>query len=301
MILYIVYAILRKSFEKEFIIMNRESIYKRYKPLFTPQKEIVDKIYWFAFSSNKMLINTDSGKYSIPHLNSLQELKIEPVRTQYLGLLEGRPCYSAELQPNATAPEGMDFLELRSLYGLIDEDLFLLAGKAIQIVSWDQTHQFCGRCGSPTQELTGEYAKKCPECGFTSYPRICPAVITAILKDDKILLAHARTYRRSMYSLIAGFIEPGETLEEGVQREIMEEVGLKVKNVKYFGSQPWPFPNSLMIGFTAEYESGEIAVDDTEILDAAWFTADNLPEPPSEMSIAGKIISWWIETNRGLW
>jgi NAD+ diphosphatase len=144
-------------------------------------------------------------------------------------------------------------------------------------------------------EGEGERAKRCPECGFISYPVICPAVITAIIKDRKILLAHNRSFKGNMYSLIAGFVEAGETLEECVKREIMEEVGLQVKNVKYLGSQPWPFPNSLMIGFTAEYESGEIAVDGVEISDAKWFDIDNLPELPSEISIARKIINWYIE------
>ena len=230
--------------------------------------------------------------------NNLQVVNISPVRTQYLGMLQGRPCYSAEISPDTNAPEGLTFVDLRSLYGALDEDLFLLAGKAFQIVSWDQTHQFCGRCSSPTEEQPGERAKICPKCGFISYPRICPAVITAILKDDKILLAHAVAFKGNMHSLIAGFLEPGETLEECVQREITEEVGIKVKNIKYFSSQPWPFPNSMMIGFTAEYESGEIAVDGVEISEAGWFGVDNLPELPSEVSIARKIINWYIEKSQ---
>jgi NAD+ diphosphatase len=276
--------------------MSKESIYKRYKPSATPPENISGKLYWFAFKSGKMLINISNNKYSIPYLNNLQELSINTIRTQYLGMLEDHPCYSAEIPADTETPDGMEFMELRTLYGLIDEDLFLLAGKALQIVKWDQTHQFCGSCATPTEQLKGEYGKKCPKCGFISYPRICPAVITAVFKEDKILLAHASTYSGNIYSLIAGFIEPGETLEEGAQREIMEEVGLKVKNVKYFGSQPWPFPNSLMIGFTAEYESGEVYADGTEILDAGWFTADKLPELPFEMSIARQIINWWLET-----
>lgn len=274
--------------------MNRESIYKRYEPAVTPNKKMVDKVYWFAFCVNKMLVKVDNDKYSIPYLNSLQQLNISPVRTQYLGMLEGHPCYSAEISPDTSAPEGLVFIDLRSLYGILEEDLFLLAGKAFQIISWDQSHQFCGRCGVQTQEQSGERAKICPKCGFISYPRICPAVITAILKEDKILLAHAKAFKGNIYSLIAGFLEPGETLEECVQREIMEEVGIKVKNAKYFSSQPWPFPNSMMIGFTAEYESGEITVDGEEISEAGWFGVDNLPELPSEVSIARKIIDWYI-------
>lgn len=278
--------------------MHNEGIYKRYEPAVTPKAEIVGKVYWFAFCVNKMLVQVDNDNYSIPFTNSLEELMISPVRSQYLGILQGSPCYCAEISPETNAPEGMDFIDLRSLFGLLDEDLFLLAGKAFQIVSWDQTHQFCGRCGSPTQEQPGERAKICPRCGFISYPRICPAVITAILKEDKILLAHAKAFKGDMHSLVAGFLEPGETLEQCVQREIMEEVGLNVKNIKYFGSQPWPFPNSMMIGFTAEYESGEIAIDGVEIAKAGWFGVDNLPELPTEVSIARKIINWYIESKK---
>jgi NAD+ diphosphatase len=277
--------------------MHRESIYKHYEPAVVPKNEVVDEVYWFAFCDNKMLVTVDNDNFSIPYFTNLQAVNISPVRTQYLGILQGHPCYSAEISPDTTAPEGLTFVDLRSLYGILDEDLFLLAGKAFQIVSWDQAHQFCGRCGSPTQEQPGERAKICPKCGFISYPRICPAVITAILKEDKILLAHAVHFKGNMYSLIAGFLEPGETLEECVQREITEEVGIKVKNIKYFSSQPWPFPNSMMIGFTAEYESGEIAVDGAEISQAGWFSVDTLPELPSEVSIARKIINWYIEKN----
>ncbi len=275
--------------------MHRESIYKNYKPAVTPDNERVDKAFWFSFCGNKMLVKMDKDNCSIPYINSMQELNISAVRTQYLGILQGHPCYSAELLPDAKAPDEWTFIELRSLYGELDEDLYLLAGKAFQIVSWDQGHQFCGRCGSPTQEQPGERAKICPKCGFISYPQICPAVITAILKDDKILLAHAKAFKGNMYSLVAGFLEPGETLEECVKREIMEEVNLKVKNIRYFGSQPWPFPNSMMIGFIADYESGEITVDGEEISSAGWFGVDNLPELPLEISIARQIINWYIE------
>jgi len=277
--------------------MQRESIYKRYEPAVTPKNEVVDEIYWFAFCVNKMLVKVDNDNFCIPYLKDLQVVNISPVRTQYLGMLQGHPCYSAEISIDTNAPEGFDFIDLRSLYGNLDEDLFFLAGKAFQIISWDQTHQFCGRCGTTTQEQPGERAKICPKCGFISYPRICPAVITAILKEDKILLAHAKAFKGNIHSLIAGFLEPGETLEECVKREIMEEVSIKVKNIKYFDSQPWPFPNSMMIGFIAEYESGEIAVDGVEISEAGWFGVDNLPELPFEMSIARKIIDWYIKKN----
>ena len=277
--------------------MSRESIYKRYEPAVTCDSANDDYSYWFVFCSNRLLINPDNS--SIPYSKSLAELAISPVRTQYLGTLEGHPCYSVEVSQDAIAPDGMSFNELRPLYGVLDEDVFLLAGKAIQIVKWDQTHQYCGRCGYKTQTLQEERAKKCPKCGFMSYPRLSPAVITAVFRDNKILLAHYAAFPGNMHTIIAGFVEPGETLEECIRREILEEVGIRVKNIEYFGSQPWPFPNSLMIGFTAEYEGGEIAVDGAEISKAGWYDANNLPDLPPKMSIAREIIDWFVQNNSG--
>ena len=276
--------------------MSRESIYKRYQPAVTFEPVNGDYGYWLAFCSNRLLV--DSGGPGIPYLRDLAELGLSPVRTQYLGTLQGHPCYSAEVAPETAAPEGMAFRELRSLYGVLDEDIYLLAGKAVQIVRWDQTHQYCGRCGHRTETLEDERAKKCPECGFISYPRISPATITAVLKGNEILLGHYAAFRGNMHTIIAGFVEPGETLEECGKREIFEEVGVQVRNIKYFNSQPWPYPYSLMIGFTAEYESGEIAVDGKEISEARWYDVNSLPELPPELSIAREIIDWFIRSSK---
>lgn len=272
--------------------MTRESIYKRYELSNTPKKINNCSAYWFVFKENELLV--DSGNsFNIPQSNSLLEFNISPIRTQYLGILDDIPCYSAEATPDTIAPEGMEFKDLRLLYDDLDEDIFLLAGRAVQIVNWDSNHQFCGKCGTETITADNELAKICPECGFTSHTRLSPAVITAIVKDGKLLMAkHART-PGNMYGLIAGFVEAGETLEEAVRRETMEEVGLTVKNINYFGSQPWPFPNSLMLAFTAEYDGGKIKVDGVEITDAKWFTIDELPLSPSRMSIAGELIDWY--------
>lgn len=275
--------------------MSRESVYKRYIPAAIPEQGNNNYAYWFVFNQGKILI-TGKNDIKIPYAQSVEELDISPVRTQYLGTLDGHPCYSAEVNSDMNNLEEMDFRDLRSLYGVLDEDIFLLAGKAFQIVNWDQTHQYCGRCGTQTEAVEGENAKICPECGFISYTRISPAIITAVLKDDKILLAHGRDFPENWYSIIAGFVEPGETLEECVKREVAEEVGLKVKNIRYFGSQPWPFPHSLMIGFISDYESGKICVDNYEITDAKWFDIDNLPELPSKMSISREIIDWYIRS-----
>ncbi len=279
--------------------MARESIYKRHKSGVVPEAGNSSYSYWFVFCANKLLVKVNADNFSIPYARSLEELKIAPVRTQYLGELEGHPCYSVESPSEAVASDGMSFNDLRSIYTVLGEDIFLLAGKALQIIAWDQTHQYCVQCGIKTEMLQGERAKKCPACGLVSYPRISPATITAVIKDKKILLTHNAAFRGNWFSIIAGFVEPGETLEECVKREVKEEAGIEVKNIRYFGSQPWPFPNSLMIGFVADYESGEIKVDGKEISEAGWYDVTNLPEIPSKISIAREIIDWYIQNNSG--
>jgi NAD+ diphosphatase len=279
--------------------MHRESIYKRFVPDVPYALHDDRPGYWFAFSSSRLLAKEDKSKFSVPILKNLSDLQLTPIRTQYLGIFEGLPCHSAELPPDIQAPSGLTFTDLRPLYFGIDEDIFLLAGRALQIMAWDQTHQFCGRCGQRTESIPGEMAKTCPVCKFMSYPRISPAVIVAVLKDDKILLTRYAQFRGNMRTIIAGFLEPGETLEECVRREVLEEVGLRVKNIKYFGNQPWPFPNSLMIGFTAHYAGGEIKVDGKEIAEADWYTADHTPDVPPKMSISREIIDWFIEQHGG--
>jgi NAD+ diphosphatase len=275
--------------------MPGSSLYKWYQPAVTPEPGNNQPGYWLAFQSNRLLVRDQEEKPGIPLLHSLAKLNLIPVRTQYLGLLYGHPCSSAEIPLTAATPSGMSFQELRNLYGTLDEDIFLLAGRAIQIVTWDQTHQYCGRCGQRMEDIPGERAKKCPACSLINYPRLAPAVITAVLKGDKILLSHNAGFGGKRHSLVAGFVELGETLEECVHREILEEVGVRIKNLRYYGSQPWPFPNSLMIGFTAEWASGEIPVDGKEISDAGWYSAADLPDIPPKMSIAREIIDWFLE------
>jgi NAD+ diphosphatase len=170
-----------------------------------------------------------------------------------------------------------------------------LAGRAVQLVEWQRTHQFCGRCATPTEQAEGERARRCPACGLMAFPRLAPAVITLVTDDDgRALLARGTAFPIPMYSCLAGFVEPGEYLEQAVRREVLEEVGLVVRDVTYHSSQPWPFPHSLMIGFTARWESGEIDIDPTEIVDANWYTRDDLPAIPPGMSIARKLIDAWL-------
>lgn len=255
--------------------------------------------YWFAFRGFRLLVARDGEEATAPHLDSLAEVGLEPVRWQYLGRLDGVHCYSAELDDDAQTPEGMAFRSLRRLYGAIDEDFFWIAGRAVQIVDWDRTHQFCGSCGARTEKDRRERVKACPACGHTSYPRLAPAIIVAVTKGDELLLARSHRHPPDLYSVLAGFVEPGETLEECVMREVKEEVGLDVKNIRYFGSQPWPFPHSLMIAFTCQYAGGEITLEEEEMAEAAWYTADALPRVPPPLSISRHLIDWFVKNGQG--
>jgi NAD+ diphosphatase len=276
-----------------FLVMLRESIYKRYDPDVNHNYEN-SPAYWFIYNSDKLLINP-KNENKIPFIEDIEVLDISPVCTHYIGTLEAHPCICAEVPSETIELDGMMFKDLRSLYEILDEDLFLLAGRAIQIINWDKNHKYCGKCGTLTLDMDDEMAKICPKCGYTSYTRISPAVITAIVKNGKLLMAKHSYGLKDRYALIAGFVEAGETLEEGVKREIMEEVGLKVNNIKYFGSQSWPFPHSLMIGFTADYLSGKINVDGKEIVDARWFDVDEITPMPSNISISSELVEWYVK------
>ncbi len=176
--------------------------------------------------------------------------------------------------------------------------MLAVAGRAMQVVAWDQNHRFCGRCGTPTELGQDERVRRCAACGLTAFPRIAPAIIVLIERDGSILMARDQRFPTGRYGLIAGFVEPGESLEEAAHREIMEEVGLIVTDLRYAGSQPWPFPNSLMVGFTARWASGEIQPDPLEIEDAQWFRLAALPLLPSGLSIARRLIDEFVARER---
>ena len=186
---------------------------------------------------------------------------------------------------------------LRPLFDELSDEHVALAGRASQLLHWHATHARCGRCGRPMIDMKAERARHCPRCGLTSFPRVSPAVIVAVVRDDAILLAQGRGFKEGLYSVLAGFVEPGESLEAAVHRELREEVGVTVKNVAYFGSQPWPFPDSLMVAFTAEYAGGEIRVDESEIVEAGWYEPASLPAVPGRFSIARRLIDWFVDAH----
>jgi NAD+ diphosphatase len=259
-----------------------------------PPEEHMHPALWFAFRGEQLLVQSNGTSVSIPLLTKFEDLGLPFVRRNYLGHVDACHCYAVELAEETEPPAGMAFQGLRQVYGSIPEKLFSLAGTAKQIVEWDRNNQFCGRCGTPMEMSGTERAKECPRCGLLRFPRLAPAVIVLVERGPELLLARAYHFAPGLYSVIAGFVEPGETLEEAVAREVREEVGISVRNIRYFGSQHWPFPHSLMIGFTAVYAGGEISRNDGELEDAGWYTADNLPQIPGKISISRKLIDWYL-------
>lgn len=270
------------------------SNFQRFQSSLSPQLTFSQPERWFIFNRNMILLKKDGDALAIPTKTDFDGYKVDFCNKQYIGEVDGFACYCMEVSSDGSLSENMSFEAIRSL--VISEDngeLFKIAGLAFHIVNWSRLNTFCGRCGTLMQDKGDERAKICPKCGSVVYPRISPAIITAVIKGDQILLAHNKAFQNGLYSLIAGFVEPGETLEDCVKREIFEEIGIQIKNPRYIGSQPWPFPDSLMLAFIAEYESGDIKVDGVEIEDAKWFKRDELPFCPGIESIAGRIIRWF--------
>ena len=260
-------------------------------------------VYWLIFRGFRLLVEEAEGNRArLPFLAEADRLGLPLTTPHYLGYSAGETAVShyvtAEVADDTQPPAGLAFYGLRQLYGRLPEEQFSLAGRAVQIVDWDRTHQFCGRCATPMEAQLHERAKKCPACGLTAYPRLSPAIIVAVVRQfedgPRLLLARSHRHASGMYSVLAGFVEPGESLETAVQREVKEEVGIDVTNICYFGSQPWPFPNSLMLAFTADYAGGDIKLEEEEIAEAGWYTPDNMPLVPPPISIARRLIDWYV-------
>ena len=270
-----------------------------YQAAVLPPDKIGEAAKWFIFRRSRLLVQIADAIATLPELTAPKDLGLTIIRRQYLGTFNGQHCFSAEVGEEDDPPEGWVFESLRRLFGQLPEELFWVTGAAVQIVDWDRTHQYCGRCGEQTGDHPRDRAKECPSCGLISYPRISPAIIVLIEKDDEILLARSLRHPLGLYSVLAGFVEAGETLEATIIREIKEEVGLEIKDIRYFGSQPWPFPNSLMIAFTCTYAAGEINIDEEEMADAGWYQPENLPLIPPRISIARHMIDWFVAKQGG--
>jgi NAD+ diphosphatase len=257
-----------------------------------------DRPLWFVVQGSGLFVRSDEGRATLPGAEDVASWGLDPRQAEYLGQIDGQDCFALESGGlPAAAPWAVE--GLRGLYGRLDEPLFGVAVRAVQIAYFGLVHRYCGRCGTPTQRDAAERCRRCPACELTAYPRVSPAIIVLIRRGDEALLAHSGRFTTGFYSTLAGFVEPGESLEDTLRREVREEVGVEVANIRYFGSQPWPFPHSLMVGFNAEYAGGEIVVDGEEIKDARWFRADALPLVPPKLSIARRLIDAWVEDVTG--
>jgi NAD+ diphosphatase len=255
--------------------------------------------FWFVIKAGELLVGADAGPLRIPVASAALELGLPVGRPSFIGAAGMAPCWAAAAAPEAGAPAGWTFAAVRSLFGLIPDALFGALARALETVEWERTHRFCGACGAPTRPKLDERAMQCAACGRTAFPRISPAAIVAVTRGPEILLARSRRFQANMRSVLAGFVEQGETLEQCVHREVREEVGVEVRDVRYVASQPWPFPDSLMVGFTAEWVSGEIHPDPSEIADAAWYSVEALPELPMPISIARRLIDAHVARVKG--
>ena len=263
---------------------------EQYVPLVTPPADRSEAAVWLAFRKGEVVVVGGGREPALPCCVDLAEHGLAPQRHHYLGLYGGQHCYAAEVGESAPLPDGWAVLGLRDLFGMVETTLAALSGRAWQILEWERNFQYCSRCGTMMEPRADERSRTCPQCRFTSYPPISPAIMILITHGTKLLLARKAAFPAGRFSALAGFVEPGETLEDTVIRETREEVGVEVKNIRYFGSQPWPFPHSLMIAFTAEYAGGELRPDGVEIEECYWFDAGALPKLPPPISISRRLI-----------
>ena len=250
--------------------------------------------YWFVFCQSALLLEEHSdGSRSVP-LHEEPPVALKPWTTQHhIMEIEGHEVVAYAIDHPVTDRPGWVMCGLRESYGYLPFDHYLAAGKSHEILYWDSTTKYCGVCGGEMR-LHTDISKRCTRCGKEVWPQLATAVICRVSRGDEVLLVHARNFRGDFYGLVAGFVETGETLEEAVVREVREETGIEIRHLRYFGSQPWPYPCGLMVGFTADYASGEIHLQRSELSRGGWFDRHSLPQIPEKLSIARQLIDDWL-------
>tara|TARA_B100000029_G_C17547602_1_gene948989 strand:+ start:719 stop:1555 length:837 start_codon:yes stop_codon:yes gene_type:complete len=250
--------------------------------------------YHFLFVGQELVCHLKDGFLLPITSEDLRWMNLTLSHKHYLGLYDEKACYVAEALGDI--PDGYSLENLFSFLGRTGPEVFYLAGRAKQILDWDKTNMFCGRCGADMRHHDIDRAKVCDRCSYIVYPRLSPSIIVLVTKGEKMLLARNANWQNGFFSTLAGFVEPGESIEQTVHREVQEEVGLKIKDLQYRGSQSWPFPNSLMLGFHAAYDAGSIEYRDKEIAEARWFGADDLPNLPPGTAISRWLIDDFLNT-----
>lgn len=255
--------------------------------------------YWFLFCKTDIMLECQNdGSYTIPLADECPiPLKDWQKPHNISPMDDGTPCKAVQLSNPIIDNKRYEMCGLRQSYYKLTPPLYLKAGKCQEILYWDQNTQFCGVCGAP-MKLHTDISKRCTNCGKEVWPQLATAIIVLIHRGtDEVLLVHAKNFRGDFYGCVAGFVETGETLEEAVRREVMEETGLTIKNLRYFGSQPWPYPCGLMVGYHADYDGGSIHLQRSELSRGSWFNRNNLPTIPEKLSIARKLIDDWLGDN----
>lgn len=250
------------------------------------------KAYYFIFCQDELLLKSNN---EVPYTEE-PPIQLQPWHTlHHLPDLQGHPCYTARID-SPVVKSGWQMMGLRATFDVLPRAIYNMAGKAHEILYWDQNTRFCGMCGAP-MKLHTDISKRCTNCGKEVWPALATAIIVAITRNEgrEILLVQSKSFKKDYLGLVAGFVETGETLEECVHREVMEETHLRIRNLRYFASQPWPYPSGLMIGFTAEYESGELTLQKEELRKGGWFRSDNLPAIPGKVSLARQLIDHWLD------
>ncbi len=251
--------------------------------------------HWLIFDDNNLLLLKSGDTYSPPLTEHISHLLPHCPHQHLVKTDEHSRILCAELLPGTNLPANIESVPLRKALNTLGEQWYAMIVRGYTILRWDKNHQYCGQCGSQTEYKSNVFERYCPACKLAMYPRISPSVIVRITNKDQILMARSHHFAPGSYGLIAGFVEAGENLEDAVHREVKEEIGISITNLQYFGSQPWPFPDSLMIGFTADYHTGDLVIDPSEIEHADWYRYDQLPGwPSSSISIARKLIDDFI-------
>jgi hydrolase, NUDIX family len=254
------------------------------------------KCFWFVFCKTDIVLEKTTGGYTIPLLDDCPTPLKEWSQVLEIGTMpdDGTPIKAVSIDMPLTDSPIFEMCGLRNSYYKLSKALYLMAGKCYELLYWNQNTRFCGVCGTPIK-LHTNISKRCPNCGKEVWPQVSPAVIVLVHRADEILLVRANSFRDNHYGLVAGFVETGETLEEAVHREVFEETGIRINNLRYFASQPWPYPSGVMVGYNADYVEGEIHLQWSELCKGSWFTKDNLPNLPENLSIARRLIDNWLE------
>ncbi|MFC3095211.1 NAD(+) diphosphatase [Alteromonas sediminis] len=253
---------------------------------------------WIIVSKGNVLVSQETGQLPELGWDALVPLHAYHDEIANLKDFDGNETgfYLVDVGAEPLTLQGYEFVSLRQAMMNTNHEPFGVIGRAWQFLHFYNTHRFCGRCGTAMTRVDWEVAVHCHQCGHRCYPRVSPCVIVAIYRKGQILLAQGNRHQTSgFFSTIAGFVESGESLEQAVVREVYEEVGVRIKKPEYFGSQPWPFPHALMVGYLAEWQEGDIVIDEHEIAQAHWFDVENLPKTPPKFSIAGQLIEQVVQ------